>query len=54
MENKEASDVPSGDVYQGYAVPRFLRLIYVIFIVWACYYLVNWMAPDLKIWMAKP
>lgn len=39
--------------YKGNQVPRILRFAWTILIVFSVIYLVNYMLPDLKEWLAK-
>lgn len=36
------------NLYEGYRIPSFLKLVYVIFISWALVYLVKFLVPDLS------
>jgi hypothetical protein len=38
-------------LYEGFAIPTFLKVIYSIFVLWGLYYLAQNMLPDLSHWM---
>jgi len=39
--------------YQGNSFPRVLRLVWTILLIFCVVYLVRYMLPDLRIWLAK-
>ena len=38
---------------EGHGIPSFLKLVYVVFISWAIYYVVSYSIPNLSTWLAK-
>ena len=51
-ENKTETG-EGGSVYLGNAVPKFLRVTYVAFAVWAVFYIVKNLVPDLMQWLKR-
>jgi hypothetical protein len=39
--------------YQGHGVPRFIRFIWTLMIIFGVYYLSRYMWPDLQEWLQK-
>jgi hypothetical protein len=42
-------DIP----YLGFRVPKFLRLVYFVFIVWGAVYFGRYVWPDLMVWLNR-
>lgn len=52
-EDNPPSDRKNPHKYIGNHIPFFIKLAWVILILWILYYLLIYMIPDLKIWMGK-
>jgi hypothetical protein len=52
MENKKLkeSDFHKGE---GHNIPFFIKLVWLLLISWAIYYLVVYSLPDLRVWLAR-
>jgi hypothetical protein len=53
MEDEDKPETEGKSVYLGNAVPKFLRLAYVAFAVWALGYLAKFLVPDLMQWLKR-
>jgi hypothetical protein len=40
-----------GELYEGYKIPAFLKLIWGLFVVWGAYYISKNLVPDLASWL---
>ena len=49
MDKKNEEEI----LYQGNAIPKILRWVYLAFGVWATAYLVKNLVPDLLVWVQK-
>lgn len=47
MQEEEQKEIP----YKGNEIPKILKFVYVIFILWAVYYFVSNGMPDLSEWL---
>jgi hypothetical protein len=39
--------------YQGWKIPRVIRLVWTVLILWGVYYFIKYAIPDLQMWLDK-
>lgn len=52
-DNKNNLEPSEEIMYVGNSVPKFLRIIYVVFLTWAAIYFTKNSLPDLMMWLKK-
>jgi len=45
--------IEQGDVYKGNSIPKVIKLMWILFIIWGVIYSITFVIPDLKVWLAK-
>lgn len=55
VPNSEKSSEKETDLlrYRGNNVPRILRFAWTALVIFSIFYLVKYMVPDLRVWLAK-